>query len=296
MPDLKISQLTESTEDSNLSTHYFTGYSGINNFRMSYASLAKAILGKIGGVLRTIGQNISGSLVTTDATQTLSNKTIAWSSATANGKTISAVELSCLDGVTNSIATDLSNNADNIFAIEEQIGSSGYPRIIDGNSEQTIQNKTYENPIIEITDSGALNCTIDSELKYLNGLSNNIVTSLNARVSRYGLTEPTLPCYSVVFTADAASKQILANDIVTSFGLNTANACLSPNHFFITVMNINTSTFNREIISTTNLFSVSANGNGSDKKINTITVSGLSSGKDYAISILVKPIAVITPA
>lgn len=296
MPDLKISQLIESTEGSNLSTHYFTGYSGINNFRMSYASLAKAILGKVGSVLRTIGQNIAGSLVTTDAIQTLSNKTIAWVSATANGKTISAVNLGCLDGASENLQAGLSYLENDILDIASQVGSTNYPRIIDGTSAQVVQNKTYENPVLEITDSGALNCTIDTEIKFLNGLSANIVTLLNGKVSRYGFTEPTLPSYSLAFTASGTSKTISASDILTSFGLSAANACLSPNHFLINVMSINGSTYARAQVATTNSFSVLANGNGSDKKIDVITVSGLDSGKDYVVTILVKPIQVNAPA
>ena len=293
--DLKQSQLSQADDITIGDSHYLTGYVGTANFRISWLNIKKALLGVVGGVARTIGLNLTGSIVTTDAAQTLSNKTIAWSTATANGKTISAIELSCLDGVSNSIATDLSNNADAILSIQEQIGASGSQSIIDGDSEQVLQNKIYKNPTILITNSGA-DITIDSELKHLDGLSSNIITLLNGKVSRYGFTEPTLPSYSLAFTASGTSKTISASDILTSFGLSAANTCLSPNHFLINVMSINGSTYARTQFATTNSFSVLANGNGSDKKIDVITVSGLDSGKDYVVTILVKPIQVIAPA
>jgi len=74
----KISQMNNIQDSEIIDTVKIPCVSGVSNFIISWFQIKKAILETVGGVLRTIGLNTAGSIVTTDANQPLTNKTLLY--------------------------------------------------------------------------------------------------------------------------------------------------------------------------------------------------------------------------
>lgn len=127
--DKKVSQLASKLYSELLSAWELMLADSANstNYRVSIAEIRKFVLGVIaGGIVRPIGTNIAGALVTTNGVQDVSDKN--FDNVSINGASldddVTGVQLSLLKGLDVNVKTVLDGFNSRISAIEIGSGSS----------------------------------------------------------------------------------------------------------------------------------------------------------------------------
>lgn len=208
----KKSDLDEAVIGELTGGEYFDYYIGLSNKRLSLTVIKQFILGLVGGIARAIGTDVTGAIVTTTDSQTVSNKDLE-DCKINSGDTlvVTSTELNHVAGVTANIADSISNIEGNIetntAAIAEQAALlTEFETNINANAKMFSSVKSYssETPIILSTeisaDDNINHLGIVAKMYSVSGLNytevstiGTIITSKSDGSGGYILDDITLP-------------------------------------------------------------------------------------------------------
>lgn len=225
---IKQSELVQySSNPAETSNRWLTGYNDLTNanFRGKISEIAKDIIGTVSGALRAIGTNVVGAIMTTDGTQTATNKTLDTPNLLTPkiggaSLTVTAENLNQCSGLTSPVLTTLDSHSSTINSLADAIDA-----MADGG---TFESPKINSLISTTITSEELN-TIDglmTQIGYLTGASSNIQVQLNTKTSTAYVDAAIADAiqrydYAAEITTEAilTSYTLTASDILTSLGL-----------------------------------------------------------------------------
>jgi|GEM_PF-4964194 len=195
----KISELDERIITGVTETEQFLLYDEAINYRMGIITLSEYILGLYGGVVRPIGTDVDGAIVTTNATQTLTNKGLYSPLINGYTTTVHGDKLNYLSTATSDIqaqitsndvdissnASAISGNASDIANLETAdvahdailagYGTNSQGVLVTTDGTQQLANKDLIYPKI----NNVLLTTTGNQLNYLDTVTSDVQTQLN---------------------------------------------------------------------------------------------------------------------